>query len=92
MKIKSLDKQETKTFKDFVEFAANYNGKTIEDVACDIEINLSQDDEPFLFHAYSVSISSRELTFYGETGYLSYVIDLYGTRPVAELFDFELEQ
>lgn len=75
----------TLTFKDLVEKAVKANKST--EVSCNLK--LSVDGETWV--AYSVSIANRDLLFFCEQGTATYLIDSYGDRHTAELFDWNKE-
>lgn len=72
------------TFPELAEMAAKCKKpehKSLNDLVLDV------DDEEFVAHG--VNIAHRELGFECDNGYVSYVIDMYGDRPVAELYEVE---
>jgi hypothetical protein len=43
------------------------------------------------YKCYSASVSNREISLNCEGAFASYVVDSYGDRHLAELFNYELE-
>jgi hypothetical protein len=84
----TLEEKNLKTFNDFIMFAANYKDETIE-LDCDFMLNYEKDNTIYNKKAYAVAISNRNLTFYCEDVVLSYVIDIYGDKPIAELIEID---
>ena len=41
------------------------------------------------FHVYAVSISERDILCYTEAASINFVVDVYGKRAVAEIFNVE---
>lgn len=67
-----------------------YAGKAIyakKSEALECNITLIVDGEKF--HAYEVSIASRDLLFFCDKGTLNYLVDTYGDRIAIELFNVE---
>lgn len=72
--------------KDLIELAVNYDDESLE---VDCNIDLEVDDVEY--NAYSVSISNRDLLFYTDKGAIQYLVDSYGDRHTAVLYDCELD-
>ena len=72
------------TFSDLINKAASYDQESIE---LDINLDLNVDSE--VYRAYTVSIAYCDLMFYTDKGILTYVVDKYKHKNVAELYSVE---
>ena len=75
-----------RSFEELVELSVKHKGQN-KYLACDI---ILIDDEKE-YKAHEVSICNRDLLFFTDKGTLNYVIDSYGDRHVAELFQIDEE-
>jgi predicted GNAT family acetyltransferase len=72
----------TLNFNDLVE--KSLNAKSSKEYACSLELKI----EGKTWNAYAVSVSNRDLLFYCNQGTVTYLVDTYGSRHTAELFDW----
>jgi diaminopimelate decarboxylase len=57
----------------------------------EIDTNLKIEIEGQLWTAYTVAISYRDILFYCDKGTATFLVDSYGDKNVAELFDWEFQ-
>lgn len=72
------------TFKDFVHLSVSHKGEN-EYHACNIQ--LKHDGKTY--KAHEVSVAHRDLLFFTDSDTLNFVVDSYGDRHVAELFNVD---
>lgn len=53
------------------------------------KVSLKFEVEGKTWNAYEVTVSNRDILFFCKQGTVTYLVDSYGTRNVAELFDWE---
>ena len=59
------------------------------DQSSEVEVDLKIEVDGQVWTAYSASVSYRDILFYCDKGVATYLVDSYGDRHVAELFDWE---
>ena len=74
-------------FDDFIELSHEW---TEENGYLDCNIEIEIDGQ--VFKAHEVSICYHDLLFFTDKGTLNYVVDSYGDRLVAELFNWDLDE
>ena len=82
-------KKKELTFNDFVDMSVNWKGESKE---FDCDIVLRDDEEGIDCHAYTCSVSNRDLLFFCDNGTLNFLVDSYGGRNIAELFSADLDE
>jgi len=75
-----------KTFRELVDMSANWT-RDNEEFDCDVVLSVDGID----YKAYSVSIAKNDLLFYTKHGTITYLIDHYGDRNVASLYEVDME-
>ncbi len=73
------------SFNDLILLAVKGKNKTLE-------VNIPLEIDGKTWRAYEVSISYRDLLFTCEEGIVTYLVDSYGERHTAELYDWESNQ
>lgn len=76
-----------KSIDELIELSIGHEGDCIE---LDCSFTIQDDDQTF--EVYSVSVSNQDILLYSNKACLNYVVDLYGNRPVLELFNIEYEE
>jgi hypothetical protein len=78
--------KDTLSFNDIVEMSVNWVGEN-DEIDCDLKLKV----DGITLKAHTVSIVNRDLCFYCDKGYITYVIDIYGNQPIAVLYDYEID-
>jgi hypothetical protein len=66
------------TTKDLVDICTKWEGES-EEIDCDINLEING----IKYHAYTVSVSYRDLLFYTDTCDIQYLVDSYGDKNYA---------
>jgi hypothetical protein len=75
-------------FDDLVKLSCSKTEGEPYEVDCDITVYI----EGRPLKAYTASIAHRDFLLYCDKGTATYVIDMYGDMPSAELFDYEFDE
>ena len=75
-----------RSFEELVELSVKHKGQN-KYSPCDLSLEV----DGKTYNAYEVSICNRDLLFFSDKGTLNYVIDSYGDRHVAELYQLDEE-
>lgn len=76
----------SKVYKDISELMGlSIEGTTSEELDCDIALI----EEGKQYRAYAVNVAYRELGFFTDKGYISYMVDTYGATNTIELYEIE---
>lgn len=74
-----------KTFDDLVDLSVDHEGGTLE---LSFEIDFEHEDK--IYEVYGATIGHREFSLTADKAIFYFVIDLYGDRAVAELYDWNI--
>jgi hypothetical protein len=75
------------TFNKLIDMATDYTGESTE-----LDCNLSLSVDGDVYHAYAVSVAPRELLFYCDGATVEYVIDIYGDKSIAEVYNVCIDE
>lgn len=72
-------------FKDLIEMSIK--ARKTKEVDCSIPVEVENET----WQAYTASVSNRDILLFTDKGTVTFLVDSYGDRHVAELFDWNRE-